>query len=79
MLKKIQMKNTRSKKIAPIFYNLLHHRWAIIITIIICAGISAVARYTFHIESYSDSTFMGLASGFGVMAAIWLVYSMRLK
>ncbi|MBS0350245.1 MAG: hypothetical protein JSR33_03495 [Proteobacteria bacterium] len=73
------MKNTRFKKYHPFLGAILNRRWQIIITIFIYAIISGVARYTFHVESYSDSTFLGMACGFGVLAAMWLIYNIRMK
>jgi hypothetical protein len=73
------MKNTRFKKGHPILGAILNYRWQIVITVFVYAVISGVARYTFHIESYSDSTFLGVACGFGVLAAMWLIHNIRLK
>lgn len=65
------MKNSKAKK---------DYRWSLIFSALICAIITIIARYTFHVESYSSSTILGLASGLGFIAAIWLAYSIiRIK
>jgi hypothetical protein len=75
------MKFTKSKKTwSPLMYTILYYRRAFLISLVICAAISIGASYTFRLESYSYSTILGIASGLGVAAALWLTHSIfRLK
>lgn len=58
-----------------------HHRRGFLLSLVVWAAITIIARYTFRVESYSYSTILGLASGLGIIAAIWLTYGIffRLK
>jgi hypothetical protein len=55
---------------------ILNHRWMLAVSVITCSTVSLFAMHTFASRSYSSSGLLGMASGLGVIAGIWLAYSL---
>jgi hypothetical protein len=47
------------------------HRWGSVCAII-CISITLIAIHTFAAKSYSSPCLLGMATGGGLMAALWL-------
>lgn len=63
-------------RLFQLFHTILNNRWAVIISTLLCISVTAIAMHTFSVKSYSSSTLLGLATGLGAVAAIWLGYSL---
>lgn len=55
---------------------ILNHRWVLVTSVSTCSTTTLFAMHTFASRSYSSPHLLGMASGLGVIAGIWLAYSL---
>ena len=48
----------------------------LIVSALVCMIVAAIAMHTFSIKAYCDCALLGLATGLGAIAAIWLTYAL---
>jgi len=58
------------------WFNKINNRRWVVISMVICLTVALLVMHTLSARSYSFSHLLGLASGFGTIAAFWLTYGL---